>query len=138
MNANTMEGNCLCGAVVIKANANTDIEACHCGMCRRWSGGPLLGVRCGTSMEIAGIDNVATFDSSEWAERAFCKTCGTHLFYRFRPTNEYTVPAGLFKNQDGLVLKEQIFIDKKPAYYEFANQTEMLTEEQVFEKFSSE
>jgi hypothetical protein len=31
--------------------------------------------------------------------------------------------------------KEQIFIDRKPSYYEFANRTLNLTEAEVFAKF---
>ncbi len=136
MNNETMEGKCLCGAVAIVAKAATDVEVCHCGMCRRWGGGPLIAIHCGTDVKISGVENVTQFASSAWAERGFCKTCGTHLFYRLKPANEYIVPAGLFQNQNGFELKEQIFIDKKPAYYDFANSTNTLTEAQVFEKYA--
>jgi hypothetical protein len=132
----TMEGKCLCGAVSVRAKAIKDVEACHCGMCRRWGGGPLMTVHCGPDVQITGNDKVGIFTSSVWAERAFCKACGTHLFYRLKQANEYAVSAGLFQDQEGLELKEQIFIDKKPAYYDFANQTPVLTEEQVFKKFA--
>ena len=37
----------------------------------------------------------------------------------------------------GFEFKEQIFIDRKPSYYEFANQTENLTEAEVFAKFAT-
>ena len=76
------------------------------------------------------------YQSSEWAERAFCGECGTHIFYRSVHTNEYFVPAGLFQDGVEFEFKEQIFIDKKPAYYEFANQTLNLTEAEVFAKFA--
>jgi hypothetical protein len=51
------------------------------------------------------------------------------------PTNEYFVPAGLFQDRTEFEFKEQIFIDRKPSYYEFANQTVNLTESEVFAKF---
>ncbi len=136
MSAKTMEGKCLCGAVSIVADAASEVGACHCGMCRRWGGGPLLAVHGGSDVKVSGANNVAVFDSSEWAERGFCKTCGTHLFYRLKPTNEYELPAGLFQNQEGLALTAQIYVDSKPDYYEFANQTKMLTEAQVIEQFA--
>jgi hypothetical protein len=77
------------------------------------------------------------YKSSEWAERAFCGECGTHIFYRLLPSNEYYLPAGLFQD-DGIEFefKEQIFIDIKPSYYEFANQTLNMTEAEVFAKFA--
>lgn len=133
----TVQGQCLCGAVSFKADASTQLEACHCGMCRRWGGGPLLAVHCDSAVEFNGAEHIRTFSSSDWAERAFCSTCGSHLFYRFIPENSYIVPVGLLSPQEQFVLTEQIFIDHKPAYYSFANKTTELTEAQVLEKFAS-
>lgn len=131
-----MNGKCLCGKIAVTTPDNKTLDACHCGMCRRWGGGPALGVPCGTDVQIEGADNLKVYQSSEWAERAFCGECGTHIFYRLLPTKEYFVPAGLF--QDGITFefKEQIFIDKKPSYYEFTNQTLNLTEAEIFAKFA--
>jgi len=39
------KGSCLCGAIRITAkNINNNVGACHCGMCRKWGGGPLMAV----------------------------------------------------------------------------------------------
>ena len=132
-----MNGTCLCGAITIQTLSHKTIDACHCGMCRRWGGGPALGIMCGTDVTIEGTEQLKTYQSSEWAERAFCGECGTHLFYRLLPTNEYFVPAGLFQDETDFEFKEQIFIDQKPSYYEFANQTVNLTQSEVFAKFAS-
>jgi hypothetical protein len=131
-----MNGKCLCGSVSIVAADHADMAACHCGMCQRWGGGPLLSVHCGSDVQITGADSVTVFRSSEWAERGFCAKCGTHLYYRFIPANEYVVPAGLFQDGPTFRFSEQIFIDKKPRYYEFANQTTQLTEAEVFAKYA--
>lgn len=132
-----MDGKCLCGAITLRTPDKTSIDACHCSMCRRWGGGPALGVACGTDVQIDGIDKLQVYQSSEWAERAFCGECGTHIFYRLVPTHEYFVPVGLFQDGIEFELKEQIFIDRKPSYYDFANQTLNLTEAEVLAKFSS-
>jgi hypothetical protein len=132
-----MNGQCLCGKITIKTPDKTAIDACHCGMCRRWGGGPALGLACGTQVEIEGADHLSVYQSSDWAERGFCGTCGTHLFYRLLPTQDYFVPAGLFQDETGFEFKEQIFIDRKPSYYEFANPTVNLSEAEVFAKFAS-
>lgn len=138
MTTNRMQGQCLCGAVTISAETNTHVDACHCGMCRRWGGGPLLAVSCGSNVQIEGKENVSIYDSSEWAERGFCRHCGTHLFYRFKSADAYAVPAGLFQDQEQLALAEQIYIDSKPAYYAFANVTPLLTEAEVLRRFGME
>lgn len=130
-----MEGKCLCGLVHFIADEASELEACHCSTCRRWGGGPFLAVHCASGVVIKGEASVKRFASSEWAERAFCNECGTHLFYYLKPADEYIVPVGLFGDGDNFEFKQQIFIDKKPAYYTFENQTESLTEAEVFAKY---
>jgi hypothetical protein len=95
----------------------------------------MLAVHCGPEVQFQGVDNIAVYASSQWAERAFCKTCGTHLYYKLLATGEYFVPAGAF-DSGNFELASQIYIDKKPGYYSFANQTTMLTEQQVIEQYA--
>lgn len=130
------KGKCLCGAVRLTSKADKAVTACHCSMCRRWGGGPLLAVLCGTDVDIQGQDAISTYDSSQWAERGFCHHCGTHLFYRVKGSEEYHIPVGLFDEQSDFNFQHQIFIDRKPAFYEFINRTENLTEEETFKKFA--
>ena len=130
-----MQAHCLCGAVRFTSPAAREIGACHCGFCRRWGGGPLLAVHCGTDVRFESREDIGVYASSEWAERAFCRRCGTHLFYKLLATGEYFVPAGVFDSQD-FELASQIYVDKKPAYYDFSNQTPMLTEQQVIEQYA--
>ena len=134
----TIHGHCLCGGVKVTANpAGNSVGACHCKMCRRWSGGPFMEIDCGTAIEFDGEDNIAVFGSSKWAERGFCRTCGTHLFYRLRESGQHMVPVGLFEDDDELVFDTQVFIDERPAFYEFANKTKNLTGKEIFELFGS-
>ena len=132
-----MKGKCLCGSVSIVAADQTDLSACHCGMCQRWGGGPLLYVHCGSDVQITGAEHITAFKSSDWAERAFCAKCGAHLYYRLTQANEYAVPAGFFQDGTEFKFKEQIFLDRKPPYYEFSNQTSKLTEAEVFAKYTA-
>jgi len=131
-NIQTATGKCLCGAVTIHAKAiNTNISACHCEMCRKWSG-PLLATHCGSQVNIEPTEKIASYTSSAWAERAFCKDCGTHLYYRITPSNEYIIPIGIFQDTINFNLQTEIFIDEKPACYSFANQTQKMTGAEVF------
>jgi hypothetical protein len=125
-------GTCLCGSVQLTANVGDSVGACHCDICRKWGGGPLLALNGGTDLEIDGAEHISTYGSTEWAERAFCSRCGTHLFIRVKESGRYIIPAGLFPLDDGLNFDHQIFIDKQSSYYCFANETQNLTGEQVF------
>ena len=73
-----VSGRCLCGAVTYKAKATShDVNACHCGMCRRWTGGPLIYIHAEGKPEFTGGEALGVFRSSEWGERGFCKKCGS-------------------------------------------------------------
>lgn len=133
-----MEGQCLCGAIVVKVPDQTHVDVCHCGMCRRWGGGPMMAVHCDSEVEITGQDKLRRFRSSDWAERVFCGECGTHIYYHLLSTQEYAFTAGLFQEHETFKLTSQIFIDKKPGYYTFANDTETMTEQEVFSRYSVE
>ncbi len=131
------KGSCLCGAVKIEAKTvSKSVGACHCNMCRKWTGGPLLAVDCGNDVNFEGENNIAVFDSSEWAERGFCAKCGSHLYYRLKQNKQYIMPVGIFDQREDLNFDHQIFIDEKPSYYCFANETRNLTGEEVFAQFS--
>jgi hypothetical protein len=131
-----MQGQCLCGAVKVTVEDTEEFAVCHCGMCRQWAGGPMMCLHCEEDIHVDGEDSVARYDSSEWAERCFCKSCGTHLFYHLKGQNQHFVSVGLFDNQHSFKMAHQIFIDKKPDYYAFSNQTPTMTEQQVFEMFA--
>ncbi|WP_299328826.1 GFA family protein [Parasphingopyxis sp.] len=129
-----LQGQCLCGAVTVKATpVRPHIEACHCDMCRRWGGIAFAGVQCAQNVEFTGEEHIGRYASSDWAERGFCKKCGTNLFYRFVPADNYSLLAGLFDNDatGGLTLGEQIFIDEKPGWYDFAQDTPQKTGAEV-------
>ncbi len=128
--AKSRNGSCLCKAVKFEATCENGVGACNCSMCRTWNGGPQMAVPCGENVVFAGEENIATYQSSDWAERGFCQKCGSHLFYRFHG-NQHMMLAGLFDNAEDFVLGTQYFIDDKPAFYSFANKTNDLTGEQV-------
>jgi len=132
-------GACLCGAVRVEAKAKSNsVGVCHCTMCRKWGGGPLFAVECESAVSFEGAANIAVFDSSEWAERGFCKQRGTHLFYRLKQEGHYAIPTGLFDDGGPWRFSEQIFIDQKPSFYSFSEHTRNLTGEEVFAQYSGQ
>jgi len=108
----TMRGHCLCGAVEIAIEAPArEIEICQCSMCRRWSGA-IYTAQTGKSVTIEGEDKASVYRSSEWAERAFCGTCGSHLWFRFLPTGNRSFSAGLFDAAASHTIEKEIFVDE--------------------------
>ena len=93
-----------------------------------------MEIECGTAVSFDNDEYVSVFDSSKWAERGFCSKCGTHLFYRLKESGQHMVPVGLFDDDD-LVFGTQVFIDEKPAFYRFANETKEMTGAELFAAF---
>lgn len=129
-----MKGTCLCGAIEVTARNHHEAGLCHCTTCRRWTGGPMFSVHCGSDVQFSG-DAPAVYRSSGWAERGFCARCGTHLFYHLLPTNEYVLSVGLFQDEP-FQLATEIFIDEKPSYYELRNETRKMTGQEVFDLYA--
>lgn len=96
-----------------------------------------MAIDCGTEVIVDGSDNVSIYDSSQWAERGFCKKCGTHLFYRLKGTGQYMLAVGVLDDDDDLVFDHQVFIDEKPASYRFANETKDMTGPELFALYGS-
>ena len=132
-------GKCLCGSVELEVEMeNSEVAACHCSMCRKWSGGPMMAMETSDTLIISGESSVSRYDSSEWADRGFCVKCGTHLFYHLKPNNQYHIPVGLLNIEAEIDFSHQIFIDEKPSYYSFSNETKNMTGAEVFAHFEGE
>ncbi|MFK7987404.1 MAG: GFA family protein [Sandaracinaceae bacterium] len=130
-------GRCLCKAVSFTlATPPTNYSACHCGMCRRMSGGVQFGVQTQPG-EITwqGEESLKTYPSSQWAERGFCGTCGSSLFWRMTapgPMNGMTVIAGgALDSLDGMTFDSEIYIDSKPESHAFAGDRKRMTEAEL-------
>ncbi|MBP1047476.1 GFA family protein [Enterococcus sp. BWM-S5] len=134
-------GSCLCGEVrfTIK-EAEPTVSACHCGMCRKWTSGPLLSIDAGSGKNVlfGGVEQIGRYRSSEWAERGFCKNCGSSLFYHGLEDDSYYIPIDLLDTVDQAQLTLEIMYDNKPEYYSFSNQTEKMTAAQVYQQFVEE
>jgi len=96
-----------------------------------------MEVDCGTEVSFIGEENITVYNSSDWADRGFCNSCGSHLFYRLKESKQYMIPVGLFDEQDFFVFENQVFIDKKPSFYSFANKTNDMTEAEIFDMYGS-
>lgn len=137
MTSSASSGRCLCGAVrFTAAEVETDYHACHCSMCRRWSGGSPFFAAASRGVEFEASDKLGTYESSVWARRGFCTSCGTTLFYFLKPTKTYMMSVGLFDDQTPFRLVREIFIDRKPDGYAFSGDHPRWTEQETFERLT--
>ena len=60
-----------------------------------------------------------------------CKECGSHLYYHLKGTQNYYIAAWIFDDIKELKFTAEVFIDKKPTCYAFANPTHKLTEADI-------
>lgn len=106
-----MEGRCLCGAVRIAvARREGGVSACHCALCRRWTGAAQWGFAApADAVTVTG--EVATYRSSSFAERAFCPICGNHLWLR-DDGGPYELVPGLFEDAAGIGLDREVYADR--------------------------
>ena len=96
-----------------------------------------MAVECKGDVDFSGEGNIGLYQSSSWAERGFCNKCGSHLFYKFKQNNQYFIPVGLFESESDFTFTHQVFIDEKPDYYSFANETKNMTGADIFAQFTS-
>jgi len=123
-------GGCLCGAVRFEiALAAPEFSICHCGMCRRWCGGPFEAAHCASAPAFANDDGLVWYRSSDWGERGFCGRCGTSLFWRLADKPDVAaVSVEALDEASDLTLSRHIYIDRKPARYDFADDRPRVTE----------
>jgi hypothetical protein len=131
-----ISGQCLCGAVRVTARTEDPIlRACHCDMCRRPTSGAFFSIETVPgSVEVSG--DASVYRSSEWAQRGFCSTCGSTLWYETLHDGRRNLAAGLFADGGGAPLKMEFFADMCPQGYRLAGDHKRLSTEETIAMFS--
>jgi len=119
----TARGGCLCGAVRYELRGPLrGVVLCHCGQCRRSHG--YLGAYSSVRLEDLTLleqDALRWYESSDWARRGFCGTCGGRLFWEPLGQGRMAVAAGSIDQPSGLETLGHIFVAEAADYYEFAD-----------------
>ncbi|MDF1855069.1 GFA family protein [Pseudooceanicola sp.] len=138
---NERQGGCMCGAVRFTAtDVPGEFGACHCEMCRRWTGSAFLGITVPrASVTWQGEAQIRTLQSSDWAERAWCGRCGTGLYYHITADGpmaaNYEIPVGILDDANGLTMRSEIYIDQKPDSFAYAGEHQLMTRAEVLAKY---
>lgn len=126
-------GHCLCGAVQVTVTGLSDeISACHCELCTRWGGGIQMGIEApADGVSVTGP--VKTHRSSRLAERAWCDTCGSAVWFRYveeRDEGYLELCPGLFENAGGARLSRVVYADRAPEGFSLAGDHERVSQKQ--------
>jgi hypothetical protein len=113
-----LAGGCQCGAVRYRLIAEpTGVNICHCRMCQKASGGPIMafgGVRLSEFVVTSGA--IATFASSDIAERGFCARCGTPLTYRGVGVDRVSVTLGSLDDPGAVEPATQLGVESRVGW----------------------
>lgn len=130
-----IEGQCLCGAISVTAKTdNAILRACHCDMCRRHTSGAFFSIETVPgSIEVSG--DATIYRSSEWAQRGFCGTCGSTLWYETLQDGRRNLAAGLFADGGNAPLKMEFFADMCPQGYRLEGDHKRLSTKETIAMF---
>ena len=99
-------GRCLCGAISFKVSgALRDVFNCHCHRCRRFTGHHMAATAADVAdLEIEDRDlNLQWFYPVPEAGYAFCKECGSSLFWQSQAAQgRISICAGTLNPPTGL------------------------------------
>ena len=112
-------GSCLCGAVTFELHGHLrPVVACHCTQCRKTSGHYSAATELDRSrLRITCDDGLRWYRSSDRAQRGFCSTCGSSLFWQADGAESVSVEVGAIDGATGLQMDKHIYESDKGDYY---------------------
>jgi hypothetical protein len=112
-------GSCLCGACAYEVHGPLrNVIACHCTQCRKQTGHYLAA----TNAQLADFrllrsDSLRWYRASPRAQRGFCATCGSTLFWQADRRETISIAAGSLDGPTGLTTEGHIFCADRGDYY---------------------
>lgn len=112
-------GGCLCGQVrYVATGPLREVIYCHCSQCRRQSGLYFAATAVQKAeFALTREDGLRWFASSDFADRGFCGTCGSVLFWRGHSVAHIAILAGSLDDPSGLVAGSHICTEGRPTFY---------------------
>ena len=127
MSQKPLSGACLCGAVRFELTPPLrDVIVCHCRQCAKWTGFAVAATAVAPEnfKLVTGENEINWYSATGHAERGFCATCGSSLFWRPSDGSRISVLAGALEPPTGLAISAHIFVSSKSDYYRIADGAE--------------
>lgn len=132
-----MQGQCMCGDVQVQVAAlGPGTSACHCEMCQKWTGGTYVAVHAAHA-DATFAGPVKTRDTSDWARRGWCDSCGSTLFYQMQDSGDYGIAAGLFPEALTRPITIEYYTEKAANGVTFAGDHIRLTTQETLAHFGA-
>ncbi|ANP44594.1 GFA family protein [Candidatus Viadribacter manganicus] len=115
-------GGCQCGKLRYALYvAPQNAHVCHCRMCQRATGGLFAALAGAPKSEFAWTaGEPAVFASSNLAQRAFCRDCGTPLSFSYdMPEARFYVTIGSLDKPDGAPIIIQYGVESRISWVKF-------------------
>jgi hypothetical protein len=118
-------GGCLCGAVRYEVRGTLrPVVMCHCKQCQRTTGHVMASTAARhADFHVLNDQGVEWYTSSPQARRAFCRHCGSTLFWQGEGRDYVSIAAGTLDDPRGLEIACHIFVADKGPYYEITDGT---------------
>ena len=114
---NATTGGCRCGAVRFSFSGPPFvISYCHCADCRKASGAPVTAFT-GVRKAALSVEGTPAVFRNGAAERAFCATCGTPLWYAdARLADDIYLMTGALDNPDDFAPQRHAFESERLSW----------------------
>jgi hypothetical protein len=119
-----LQGSCLCEAITYRIDrSRIDAGYCHCRLCRRASGAPVVAW---LTVPVDGFAYVAgapvTYHSTAHGRREFCGACGTPLVFRGAAASDtIDVTIASLANPAAVAPEYHIWRESRIAWFETAD-----------------
>jgi hypothetical protein len=119
-----LEGGCLCGAVRYRASAPPIRGViCHCSMCRRHSGAPVLAFVHFRTQDFTWIRGApARYRSSAFAERGFCSVCVSTLsMHEEVLADRVQIAVGSLDQPERVSITDHVWTQEQISWFQVAD-----------------
>lgn len=116
-------GGCLCGAVrYVATGPLREVIFCHCAQCRKQTGIYYAATAVDqANLDISGTQNLRWYAASTFAQRGFCGTCGSALFWKPVKAGHIAILAGSFDDPSVLRPGYHICTQNRAQFYDLAD-----------------
>lgn len=116
-------GGCYCGGVKFRIDGPLfPALHCHCGQCRRMTGFHMAATGAlEADVTFETDEGLTWFRSSDVAQRGFCGTCGSPLFWQAFGSKYLSITMGALDDPDRIEAKAHIYVADKPNWYQLCD-----------------
>jgi hypothetical protein len=128
--AKELTGGCLCGAVRYRARGIIRAGYCHCRMCQKASGAPVVAWVVVPRHSVTFTKGIPVeYRSSAKATRLFCEQCGSPLVFREDGSAELDINLATLDKPERVVPSYHIYTASQQPWLHIVDEASRFAEE---------